>query len=531
MDYLIGIDNGGTLAKAALYDLAGREVALASRRFSDSIPRPGFVERDAVAMRQANLAAVRELLEVSGVRGGQIAGIGCTGFGNGLFLLGEDGAPTHPAIVSSDVRAQWILDEWLERGVNEVIMRHAGSTPWAGQSTPLVAWMLRHAPEVARRTRWYLSCTDFLRYILTGEVTRELTDTSTLGIVDLDTKQISEEILGAEGLLGERHKFAPMGYATEPLGHVSAEAAGATGLVEGTPVCGGTIDILTCALSGGLLTEGMFNLVVGSWGIHQCLSRVRVDTPLRNMTAFSYLPDQYLIMEGSPTGTNNLEWFIKNALAPGGAGAALGRAGGEAGKAGIVANADTAAAADTNVYQLCDTLAAGVAPDPEGVVFLPFLYATNGVPHATAGFYGVTSWHTNAHLLRAVYEGIAFSSRYHCERLPAWGAEGRATITGGATRSPVFLQLYADVLGRPIETMGGSEERGALGAAMMAGIACGAFDSPEQAAARMTHISGLVAPDPQNAAIYDKLYARYKQAMRAADLFTNAERAGARPIE
>jgi L-xylulokinase len=124
-------------------------------------------------------------------------------------------------------------------------------------------------------------------------------------------------------------------------------------------------------------------------------------------------------------------------------------------------------------------------------------------------------WHKKAHLLRAVYEGVVFSHKTHVDRLRAFsGAPRAARIAGGAAKSAVWVQMFADVLGFPIETTA-NEELGAMGAAMCAGIGVGLFSSWEEAAARMVRISHTVHPRIATAGLYEKKYARYQRFVKA----------------
>jgi L-xylulokinase len=151
------------------------------------------------------------------------------------------------------------------------------------------------------------------------------------------------------------------------------------------------------------------------------------------------------------------------------------------------------------------------AAGDSGVVFLPFLYGSNAGPRASSCFLGLKGWHGKAHLLRAVYEGVVFSHRTHVDRLLAFrGRPTAARISGGAAKSPVWTQMFADVLQLPIE-LAASEELGAMGAAICAGIGVGLFGSFEEAVAKMVRVSRTVQPDPAMRDVYEAKYARYRR--------------------
>ncbi len=140
------------------------------------------------------------------------------------------------------------------------------------------------------------------------------------------------------------------------------------------------------------------------------------------------------------------------------------------------------------VYDLCNEWVERITPEETHVIFLPFLYGSNVEADAKACFIGLKGWHHKAHILRALYEGVVFSHKMHIERLLAYRDMPKvARITGGAARSEVWCQMFADVLQAPLEVMSGTE-LGALGAAMCAGVATGHFPSLERASENMVQV-------------------------------------------
>lgn len=154
------------------------------------------------------------------------------------------------------------------------------------------------------------------------------------------------------------------------------------------------------------------------------------------------------------------------------------------------------------------------------LVFLPFIMASNVNPYAKGSFAGISANHTRAHLARSVYEGIAFCHRYHLEKLLATRESYPACIrlAGGAARSDVWVQMFADVMKLPVETASAGET-GALGCAIAAAAATGAYDSVEDAAGHMCRISSAVYPNSDLFEIYDKkiqaVYQNYRLYGRA----------------
>src|SRR5574339_1316402 len=119
--YLLGIDNGSTASKAALFDLHGKEIAVASCKAQTEYPHPGWTERDMEMLWQSTASAIREVLAKSGVQPEEIAGIGNTGHGNGVYLLDKQGCPLRNGIQSMDSRAAGVVAQWNEQKLHEQV--------------------------------------------------------------------------------------------------------------------------------------------------------------------------------------------------------------------------------------------------------------------------------------------------------------------------------------------------------------------------------------------------------------------------
>ena len=164
-----------------------------------------------------------------------------------------------------------------------------------------------------------------------------------------------------------------------------------------------------------------------------------------------------------------------------------------------------------SVYQICGEQIAAHGPASTSIIFHPFLYGSNVQPAARAGFYGLAGWHTRADILRALYEGVVYGHLSQIENLLAAGARlDSARLIGGGARSLVWGQMFADVLGIPIEVPQGTEI-GARGAALCAGIGVGVYADYADAAARAVVIERTHTPDPAATARYRAAYAEYQR--------------------
>ncbi len=263
-NYLLGIDNGGTVAKAGLFDLQGRELATAGRKTPMSSPAPGHTERDAESLWQATAEAVREVIERAGAAPGQIACVATAGHGNGLYLVDGDGQPVRPGIVSTDTRAADYVARWNAEGVADAVRPKTMQSLWPGQPNALLAWLQDNEPESLRRAAWALMCKDFIRAKLTGEFFSEETDASATSLMDVGTGRYDDDLLAACGIAGLARLLPPVRRADAICGQVTPRAAGQTGLRAGTPVAGGLFDADACGLAAGIVDERQLQIIAGT---------------------------------------------------------------------------------------------------------------------------------------------------------------------------------------------------------------------------------------------------------------------------
>jgi L-xylulokinase len=343
-----------------------------------------------------------------------------------------------------------------------------------------------------------LTCKDYIRLRLTGEVYQELTDISGTSLLNVGTGDYDDRVLEAFGIADQRRLLAPLRRASDLCGHVTPEAAEATGLKAGTPVAGGVFDIDACGLGSGMIDESQLCMIVGTWGNNQFISRTPVVHRDVFMTTCYAIPGYHLVLEGSATSANNLNWLVSEFFQ---------------------AEQREAAARGQSVYDRCNELVAATQPDESGVVFLPFLYGSNVSLDGKGCLFGLDGWQNRGHVLRAVYEGIVFSHNWHLQRLLRFRPRpAQVRLSGGAARSAVWVQMFADILQIPVEVPAGSE-LGALGAAITAAVAVGRYTSYETACAAMVRVERSCQPDPRRADLYGEKYRRY---LRLLELFAPA---------
>ena len=200
MNYYIGLDNGGTLTKAALYTSSGEEVAVCSAATEIAVPHPGYAERDMERMWRTNCDVLRGLLVRAGVDPADVRAVACCGHGKGLYLWGRDGKPVRAGIVSMDNRAAEYARRWEEDGTAAKAFAFSCQRVLACQPVALLAWLRDNEPENYRNIRWVFECKDYVRFRLTGEAFAEVTDYSGTNLMNLHTRDYDPRLLGLFGL-------------------------------------------------------------------------------------------------------------------------------------------------------------------------------------------------------------------------------------------------------------------------------------------------------------------------------------------
>jgi L-xylulokinase len=481
-DFLLGIDAGLTAIKAVLVDFAGQTIAMARSATPLVAEAGGRSEIDMAAQWDATCQAIRAALGQAGAHVGQIAGVGVSGHGNGAYLLDRRGAPLGPAISSMDHRALPMLNAFApatRADLRELTLQ----TLWSGQPGLILRWLREHEPDRYRQIGTVFFCKDWLRYCLTGAIATDYTDVSAAGLFAVRTRRYDAAICERLGIPEARPWLPETQPSHQVIGAVTAAAAEQTGLAAGTPVVAGLFDVTANALGAGLVDEGRFCAVGGTWSLNLALSRQpRIPTAIRQCTIYA---DEalYSNIDSSATSAANLEWFLRRAL---GASA---------------------------TYADFERAITSVQPTDNTPLFLPLVCGGLRDDDPGGGFLGLRSSHGRADLLRAVAEGIAFAHRYHIENLRREGLTGdRVLFTGGASRNRPLCQLLADVLALPV-TVPTADETGALGASMAAAVGIGAFPHVRNAAERMVGERETYQPDIARSGLFGRRYGRFLAAL------------------
>lgn len=494
--FFMGIDNGGSKVKCAIFDLEGKEIASAGASVPIHQPAAGFVERDPQTVWKQNCQVIREAIHKSGIYSEQIAAVSLCGYGGGLCLVDKNQTPVYPIIVSTDTRAHRQVQVLQTSGAARQIFEITHQNPWEGQACALLGWFREEKPELLSQAAYLLTIKDFIRSRLTGECSAELTDASNHNLIDPHTRLYSDRLFHISGLDEERRLFDyPLLSPDTIAGCITREAAEATGLIQGTPVAAGLYDVSACTLGCGSLASGTLAITNGTWSMASYLAPSFENADGSTIVTVSAIKDRFLLEQGSATGTINLDWYLDHFIAkinPG-----LSR---------------------EQLYQLCAQ--AVCRPDPQnGIVFVPYLYANGSDQDAKGAFFNLAGHHNEHDLLYAVMEGILLSSRRHIKLLErGTGPFLTAALSGGISASPQWSQMFCDILQIPVSIMQGTQQ-GARGAAMCAGIAVREFDNFYQAASAMSHPACTLYPRDQYRSHFSQRAEIYEHTLQALKHF------------
>lgn len=473
---LLGLDIGTTATKAILVDPeAGTTVAEASRECDLSSPKPGWAEEDPNQWWDNVCQLVPALLAELGAGAEQILGVGTSGMVPTLLCLDDSGTPLRPSIQQNDTRAVKEIEELQETLAGSEVLERTGSAVTQQSIAPKVLWLDRNESNVVRDTAAICGSYDYIVRRLTRNDSLEANWALESGMFDLRSGTWAEDIL-SHGKVRQEW-LAEVRGSSEVVGEVrSAES----GLSAGTPVVAGSADHVASAFSAGLIEEG--DLLVKLGGAADVL--FTSSFPLveeRLFLDYHLIPELYLPNGCMAASGSVIRWF-QNELASGMSLASLDK---EADEAGVGAG---------------------------GLLALPYFLGEKtpiNDPRARGVFMGLHLGHKRGDLFRAVLESIAFGFAHHVEVLRERGLEPkRVRVTNGGSKSRLWRQIVADVLGLPLESIV-SHPGSSLGAAFAAGIGVGALEDWKDIE-RFVQVDEHIEPDMENHARYRELYGVYR---------------------
>ncbi len=487
----LGIDAGTTSLKAGLFDERGNARAIVNEEYTLVTPAADQAELDPEEYWRACVNAVRRVLTRANASHAEIGGIGVSSQGETTIAVDANGRALRRALVWLDNRAADQARQIAERFDLKRVYEITGDPEIVPTWTACkILWLNQNEPEVFRRTHKFALVEDFLLHRLTGRFATDGAVACTSLLWDIRRGAWWDEMLALIGVTRERLSEPVL--PGEIVGTLTRDAASELGLSPSVRVVACGMDQASGAIGAGNIAPGMISESTGA------ALAIQATAPKPNLDPTGRLPvyvhdvrDAFLFVPVCNTGGMALRWFRD-------------QFGQEEMRVAREQNRDA--------YDLLGELAATIEPGCEGLTLLPHLagaFSPEYNADARGVFYGFTLRHTKSHFARAILESIAFMLKRNLDLMQSLGVAVREVrSTGGGAKSPLWLQIKADVIGAPVITLE-QEDTAVLGDAILAAVACGAHKNLSDACAAMVRLRGRIEPNAATRAAYADAFARY----------------------
>ena len=507
---ILAIDLGTSAVKVALVALDGRVLALRTQEYPLSLLPGGGAEQNPEDWWQAIRKGVAALWQAGVAEADDVKGIGCTAQWSGTVPVDSEGRALAPAIIWMDARGQRYVKSatggWPSvsgYGAFRLVrwLRRTGGIP-AGSGKDSIAHILyirEERPELYRRAACFLEPKDYLNARLTGRLSASVDSIALHWVTDnrdISNVRYDDGLLRAVGV--PRDRLPEIMRSTDIVGELREEAARDLSLPPGIPVAGGSPDIQSAAVGSGATGDFEAHLYLGTSSWLTCHVPFKRTDIVHNMATLpSAIPGRYFVANEQETAGACLGFLRDNLL--------------------YRDDADGSPAGREDAYRRFDEIAAEAPPGAGGVVFTPWLYGerTPIEDHLVrGGFHNLSLDVDRSHLVRAVFEGVAFNSRWLLEAMDAFTRRrlGPIRCIGGGARSEIWCQIQADVLGRDIAQVESPLEANVRGAATIAAVALGVARFDEMAA--RVAVRKVFTPSEETKAAYAAAFQTFKEIYR-----------------
>jgi xylulokinase len=486
---LLGIDIGTTGTKTAIFNTGGELQSLGQAEYEVSIPNPGWAEQDPEIWWQALCRATREALKQLPGSPAQIAALAVSSQAPALLPINKQGIPVRPAMIWMDRRADeeaQILKNELGEGTIEQI---TGNHPDPFYVAPKLLWYRKHEPGNFKDTSVFLQVNGYINYKLTGRLTLDNVHASLLQLRNYSQDEWSDELCNAVGI--DPGKFPAIFQGHEIIGEVTQAASAETGLRAGTPVMAGTVDGSAAALEAGAVQQGTVAEMTGTSTVLIMPNEKGIIEPAFIAMPHA-IPGLHLLLGALVSTGACLKWFRDQ----------LGQPEVELGRK-----------LETSAYELLTRQGEEIKPGNKGVIFLPYMMGERSPiwhTHARGVFFGLSLATSKGDLIRAILEGTSFALYHNIEVAKSAGIHiHEIRSVGGGTKSTLWNQIKADVLGIPVlipEASIGAP----FGDAILAGMGIGYYRDTGSALKEMVEVKDRYEPDPASHKIYKDLFGIYK---------------------
>lgn len=493
MRYLLGLDIGTSGTKTALFDEDGKTIQTATYGYELFQPQVGWAEQDPEDWWKACVKGIKDVIEKSGVQASDIKGIGLSGQMHGLVLVDKNHNVIRNSIIWCDQRTEKECDYMTKVIGEKRLIKITGNPALTGFTLSKLLWVRNNEPNNFEKIYKVLLPKDYIRFKLTDVFATEVSDASGMQMLDINTRNWSEELL--DDLNIDKNILPNVYESVVVSGHVTEAAAKLTKLQVNTPVVGGAGDQAAGAIGNGIVSEGIISTVIGTSGVvFAATDTPRFDEKGRVHTLCHAVPNKWHIMGVTQGAGLSLNWFKRTFCAK---------------------EVEESDKTKVNIYDILTKKASKSKPGSNGIIYLPYLMGERTPhidPNVKGAFLGVSLINNHDDFVRSILEGVSFSLKNCLDIIEGMNVNiSEIRVSGGGAESDVWRQILADIFQHSLTTVKASEG-GALGVAILAGVGAGIYESVEDACNRIVKGKEKVNPNTDLKDLYSKIYETYNSA-------------------
>jgi gluconokinase len=488
--YLIGVDIGTTSTKAALFTEAGDTITQHSIEYPLHTPIPGAAEQEPEDIWLAVITAVKTLIETSKIDTSQLLCLSFSAAMHSLIALDHNGQPLTKSITWADTRAAKWATQLKQTQKGQEIYHRTGTPIHAMSPLVKLIWLANEYPEIFQQAAKFISIKEFIFHRFFQQYLVDYSIASATGLMNLKNLSWDKEALAIAGITAQH--LSQLVSTTHIVKQISPASASEMGIPINTSIVMGASDGVLANLSVGAITPASIAVTVGTSGAVRAVVKQPWTDPEQRLFCYA-LTENYWVIGGAVNNGGVILKWIKN----------------------ILAETDLASSnqLEKDSYDLLLNLAQSVAPGAEGLIFHPYLTGERSPiwdANATGSFVGLTLRHTQAHLVRAVLEGMALNLNLVLQALQEHiGKPTSIQVTGGLAKSQLWRQLLADIFAQEI-TVSAGYENSCFGAVILGLYALGKIQSLEEVSQKSRSYEKH-QPIQQNVKTYQKIIGLYAQ--------------------
>jgi len=484
-DLLLGIDVGTTAAKVALVGQNGRVETVHQASYRTHYLKPGWVEQHPEHWWDAVCTAVKAVLYRTPGAPDRVAGLAVSSQAPALIALDHKGQVLRPALIWMDRRAEAEAQQLRESLGFDRIFQITGNRPDPYFLAAKALWFKNHEPHLLAQTHKFVQVNGYINYRLTDLYAVDPTHAALMQLWHRASGEWSAEMCEACGInLAQLPACCP---GHQVLGEVTASAAQATGLRPGTPVIVGMIDAVAAALEAGVTDIGTAAEMTGTSTVLMIPNKSGI-TKSSLIAIPHVVPHTHLLVGAIVASGASLNWYCE--------------------QFGLIEQ-QASTLLDADVFDLLTQQAAKISPGSDGVVFLPYMMGERSPlwhTNARGVLFGLSLATSRGAIIRAVLEGTVFAMLHNIQTAKEAGViVNELRSVGGGTRSALWNQIKADILGIPIE-LPEAPIGAPFGDAMLVGMGLGLFPDILDTLKQIVRVKTVYHPNPEHHAVYQPIF-------------------------